>query len=273
MPISPKWAAVELSRLRRQAEEEDVQRDGPEHVTWRQSVDAVMANSLPATSTTLQEFRNISYHIGVYFGAPEEDLSNRQYFASQVRRAAALIDSAIYELELLSEADISPVESGTTTTIVSGPVGVDKASIFVVHGHDGARKYEVTRLLERTTSLDVVILHEQPNKGATVIEKLERHAGSAAFAVVLLTGDDVGKAKSSSDLRPRGRQNVILEAGLFFGLVGRSHVAVLYDADVELPSDLAGLIYLPLDEGGAWRLELLKEMEAVGIEVDRGRIP
>jgi hypothetical protein len=31
-----------------------------------------MANSLPATSTTLQEFRNLSYHIGVYGGAPGE---------------------------------------------------------------------------------------------------------------------------------------------------------------------------------------------------------
>ena len=230
-----------------------------------------MANSLPAMSTTLQEFRNISYHIGIYSGAPGEAERDHQYFASQVRRAAALIDSAIYELDLLRETDIRPVEIDTTTA--SAPVSADKASIFVVHGHDGERKQEVTRLLERTTSLDVVILHEKPNKGATLIEKLERHAEPAAFAVVLLTGDDVGKAKDSQDLRPRARQNVILEAGLFFGLIGRSHVAVLHDIEVEPPSDLAGLMYIPLDEGGAWRLDLLKEMEAVGIEVDRTRIP
>jgi hypothetical protein len=61
-------------------------------------VDAAMANSLPATSTTLQEFRNMSYHIGIYSGAPGEAERYRQYFGSQVRRAAALIDSAIYEL-------------------------------------------------------------------------------------------------------------------------------------------------------------------------------
>jgi predicted nucleotide-binding protein len=38
-------------------------------------------------------------------------------------------------------------------------------------------------------------------------------------------------------------------------------VAVLHESGVELPSDLAGLIYIPLDPAGAWRLDLLKELE------------
>jgi hypothetical protein len=66
MPIPPERAAAELSELRSQVEKDDVQRDGPEHDRWRQSVDAVMANSLPAASTTLQELRNMRYHIGFY---------------------------------------------------------------------------------------------------------------------------------------------------------------------------------------------------------------
>jgi predicted nucleotide-binding protein len=37
-----------------------------------------------------------------------------------------------------------------------------------------------------------VIFHEQPNAGRTIIEKFEDHGGSAGFAVVLLTPDDVG---------------------------------------------------------------------------------
>jgi predicted nucleotide-binding protein len=64
-----------------------------------------------------------------------------------------------------------------------------------------------------------------------------------------------------------------LEAGFFIGLLGRSRVAVVYESGVELPSDLAGLIYIPLDPAGGWRLDLLKELEAAKIEVDRARMP
>jgi predicted nucleotide-binding protein len=50
-------------------------------------------------------------------------------------------------------------------------------------------------------------------------------------------------------------------------------VAVLFEDGVELPSDLDGLVYIPLDSAGGWRLGLLKELAAAGIAVDYGRIP
>src|SRR6266498_2834545 len=75
--------------------------------------------------------------------------------------------------------------------------------------------------------------------------------------------------------RPRSTQGpdrTLCSRYLFFGLLGRQRVVVLYESGIELPSDLAGLIYIPLDPAGAWRWELLKEIEAAGIEVDRTRI-
>jgi hypothetical protein len=90
------------------------------------------------------------------------------------------------------------------------PTSSEDETIFVVHGHDDARKLEVARFLERTTGKAVVILHEQPHKGRTIIEKFEDHASEAGFAVVLLTGDDEGAAKGQP-AQPRARQNVILE--------------------------------------------------------------
>ena len=39
--------------------------------------------------------------------------------------------------------------------------------------------------------LNPVVLHEQPHRGRTVIEKFEAHS-DVAFAVVLFTPDDVG---------------------------------------------------------------------------------
>jgi predicted nucleotide-binding protein len=76
-------------------------------------------------------------------------------------------------------------------------------------------------------SLETIILHEQPNAGQTIIEKVERYAG-VAFAVVLLTPDDIGAEKGNeSHLRPRARQNVILELGYFLARLGRKHIAAL----------------------------------------------
>ncbi|MDP2957635.1 MAG: hypothetical protein Q8N53_14510, partial [Longimicrobiales bacterium] len=39
----------------------------------------------------------------------------------------------------------------------------------------------------------------------------------------------------------------------------------------ELPSDLDGVLYIPLDPAGAWRLDLAKEMKAAGLEVDMNK--
>jgi Predicted nucleotide-binding protein containing TIR-like domain len=94
--------------------------------------------------------------------------------------------------------------------------------VFIVHGHDDPAKTEVTLLIERA-GLNAVILHEQPNEGRTIIEKFEKHGGSAGFAVVLLTPDDVG-GPNREDLRPRARQNVIGEMFWFAGKLGRKRV-------------------------------------------------
>jgi predicted nucleotide-binding protein len=149
---------------------------------------------------------------------------------------------------------------------VSGP-------IFVVHGHARAILHEAVRVLERATGRDVVVLHEQPNSGRTILEKFEAHAAGAAYAVVLLTADDEGGVAADSTRRLRGRQNVIFELGFFFGKLGRDRVAVLLDRNVERPSDIDGLVYITLDAAGAWEHALARELEAVGIPVVYARIP
>jgi len=86
----------------------------------------------------------------------------------------------------------------------------------VVHGHDHQLLHQAVRVLERATSREVTVLHEQPNAGRTLLEKFEAHAAEASYAVVLLTADDVGGAAGKA-AAPRGRQNVIFELGFFFG--------------------------------------------------------
>jgi Predicted nucleotide-binding protein containing TIR-like domain len=62
--------------------------------------------------------------------------------------------------------------------------------VFLVHGHDEGVRETVARFLEKL-DLECVILHEQPNKGRTIIEKFEAYS-DVSFAVVLLTPDDQG---------------------------------------------------------------------------------
>jgi predicted nucleotide-binding protein len=69
---------------------------------------------------------------------------------------------------------------------------------------------------------------------------------------VVITPDDVGAAATDSDdLKRRGRQNVIFELGYFLGQLGRKSgcVLLLHHGPLELPSDLAGVIYIDISNG------------------------
>lgn len=121
----------------------------------------------------------------------------------------------------------------------------DPKKVFIVHGHDNVSKLELARLLEKL-DLEPIILHEQPNKGRTLIEKLEHNASNVGYAFIILTPDDFG-GETSDKLQPRARQNVILELGYFMGRLGRDRICCLYKGAVELPSDMFGVVYLHYD--------------------------
>ena len=90
--------------------------------------------------------------------------------------------------------------------------------------------------------------------------------------MILLTGDDEGGIRGSGNYHPRARQNVVFELGFFVAALGRSRVAVLYEEGVELPSDMSGVLYTPLDAGGAWKLALARELRAANLDVDLNRV-
>lgn len=139
--------------------------------------------------------------------------------------------------------------------------------IFIVHGHDDGVKEAVARFVSKL-GLNPIILHEQPNRGRTIIEKFEDYA-EVVYAIAILTPDDVGKKKSQQDdLRDRARQNCIFEFGYFIGKLGRDRVCGIVKDDIEVPSDYSGVLYIPFDSTGAWRMKLVKELKAIGIDVD-----
>ena len=138
--------------------------------------------------------------------------------------------------------------------------------VFIVHGHDGEAKESVARFIEKI-GLNPIILHEQPNMGRTIIEKVESF-NEVGFAVVLLTPDDEGKAKGVDQLEPRARQNVLFELGYFIGCLGRDRVCALLRDDVSIPSDFDGVVWVKMDSGNGWKQVLGKELEAAGYVID-----
>jgi predicted nucleotide-binding protein len=144
-------------------------------------------------------------------------------------------------------------------------------SVFLVHGHDERAKHSVARFLEQL-GITPVILQEQINRGMTVIEKFENLAGRAGFAIVLMTPDDMGYAAGKEQEKCcRPRQNVILELGYFVGRIGRSKTLVLTKGEVEMPSDVLGLVYESMDRNEGWKMRLARELKASGFEIDLNR--
>lgn len=134
--------------------------------------------------------------------------------------------------------------------------------IFIVHGHDEVSKYELKNYLQNTLKLpEPVILSEVPGQGRTIMECFEEETEKAGIIFVLLTPDDF-----TDDHLARARQNVIFELGYFIGRLGRKsgRVIVLEKGDVEIPSDLSGILYIRIDHGiKAAGEDIRKAIEAV----------
>ena len=114
------------------------------------------------------------------------------------------------------------------------------------------------------------MLDHQPNQGQTITEKFESHS-STNYAIIILTPDDLGCLASEKGrrpkLKPRARQNVILEFGFFWGALGRENICVLYEGTLDMPSDINGLTYIDCSSAD-WRLKLGVELKRAGFNID-----
>ncbi len=147
--------------------------------------------------------------------------------------------------------------------------------VFIVHGRDDRLKCELARFLEHL-ELIPVILREQPDRGQTILHKLQFEMQDVGFAFILLSPDDVGGlAGKGEEQRRRARQNVLFEHGLFVGVLGASRVCAIELGEIERPSDLHGVLYKTLPEGSPIETiggEIAKELIAAGYSIDASRL-
>jgi predicted nucleotide-binding protein len=153
--------------------------------------------------------------------------------------------------------------------------------LMIVHGRSTDRAV-VEQVLRAEGVTDPIVLRDRFRAGGTIPETFEREALQADGALVLFTPDDeaaplLGSAGAAlgpvagplaggpvaggpvvggpvvggpvvggpdeARTRARARQNVILEYGWFWGRLGRDRVLLLMKDELELPSDISGLLY------------------------------
>lgn len=146
----------------------------------------------------------------------------------------------------------------------------DKNKVFIVHGHDELTKTKVARFIEKL-GYEAIILHEQASGGKTIVEKIEFYT-DVGFAIILYTPDDVGglnKTESPSVQKNRARQNVIFEHGYLIAKLGREKVVPLVVGDLEMPSDVSGIVYVADTN---WQIDVAKEMKQAGYSIDFNKL-
>ena len=215
-----------------------------------------------SNSEEYSRFEAIRFSLSFYStGTPDSDFEEAfQHGLAQAR--------------LFLESRKKDWEGQIPSKVVRRAVVANPKDVFVVHGHDHGMKETIARFLSKT-GLNPIILHEQPDEGKTIIEKFERHA-DVSFAVAIFSKDDLGVAKSGippnkpieESLRPRARQNVVLELGYFMGALGRKNVRAIVEDGVETSSDYSGVLFIPFDAADGWRLKLVRELKAAGLDVD-----
>jgi predicted nucleotide-binding protein len=115
--------------------------------------------------------------------------------------------------------------------------------VFITHGRSNDWR-AVQPFIEKDIGLSTIELAQEPNIGRTIIEKLIDNAARCDSAVIVMTGDDVVNEDEA-----RVRENVMHEIGFFQGRYGRSAVILLHEDGVNIPTNLAGVAYVPFPKG------------------------
>lgn len=236
----------------------EVTSEDPEFVTWHTKTERFIRNKY-GEGIEFRDFSNITFGLMVYtFTETHEDY---------VRACKEGLEQtkAIFKVYLEEMED--EINDTNEKKVDLDKIKSNFSKVFIVHGHDGELKESVARMVERQ-GIEAIILNEKANRGSTIIEKFEENSDSAA-AICLFTADDIAKGKTDSDYKVRARQNVVFETGYFMGKLGRKNVIMLADNDIEIPSDLSGVVYT---NNQYWQIEVFKELKAIGYNIDMNKI-
>ncbi len=220
--------------------------------TWKNNCIIFLQNKYGKDSPEYECFKKINFAPFVFL----DEVPQYKYIQScqkGIQEAKGILEGL---LDYMPEAQISTPKC-------------DMSKIFIVHGHDEAFKLKIKDFLTQL-GIEGIILHDQPNVGRTIIEKIEHFGKDVGAAIILYTPDDEGRSNKETGYKSRARQNVVFESGFFIGFLGREKVAhVVADSNMEIPGDLSGVVYVDKDK---WQFDLVRELKAMGFQVDANKL-
>jgi len=176
------------------------------------------------------------------------------------------------DADYVDDLNITPEEYFEKTFKIISSLEEEKYTkkIFIVHGKDVHFKDTLVDILKKM-DFEPIVLQEEPSKSLTIIEKLERDTDKIGFGFVLYTPDDKGHLISDTP-RNRARQNVVFEHGLLIGLLGRKRTCAIIKGDLEIPSDIQGMLYEHITDLRQESLKIAKVLKAAGYKVDLSKL-
>lgn len=235
--------------------EQKVSASTPKFQAWHVKAERFLLKKYGEKSYEVKNFKSFSFTLMCY----TSDTTENDFIEACKDDLCSI--KAIFEqyLEDIKDENVTLVEQETIKN--------DYSKVFIVHGHDGELKEAIARVVERQ-GIKPIILSEQINQGATIIEKIEENS-DVNGAICLFTSDDLGREKNESIDKSRARQNVVFETGYFVGKLGRKNVILISDGNIELPSDLQGVVYFNKSD---WKFQVLKELKAIGYYIDYNKL-
>jgi predicted nucleotide-binding protein len=203
-------------------------------------------------STTIQEifgtnspeFREHGHH-RIWHGGffTDEDHARDQHsFTEGIPQSKTALENLIDRLEE-KKLDFSSSVIETKVGNTQAEPANRERRVFISHGLTTDWR-EVQAFIEKDLNLLTLELAQEPNRGRTVLQKLEEESERCCYAVIVMTGDD-----KTEDGQRRTRENVIHEIGYFQGKFGLSNVCLLHEEGVNIPSNIHGLVYIPFPSG------------------------
>lgn len=268
--FSKEKAAEKIAALIERIDElQKIERGSAQFKKWIRDTQVALEHIFGKESRHLTDFNQIRYSLGAFSRSTPEHKFQQRYVEG-LENARHVLVSMIEEIQEYWEETSGDEVTHQDNHLGTSSHQLSSNKVFIIHGHDGGTKETVARFISQL-GLEPIILHEQPSQGRTIIEKFEDHS-DVGYAIALFTPDDIGSSiKETDNTRQRARQNVIFEFGYFLGKLGRHKVAGLVKGDIEAPSDYSGVLYIPIDEPGAWRILLIKELKSAGYDVDANK--
>ena len=267
-PLSPEEA---LPLLKKQSEKaKRLLRGQRSSVTWIQALSWRNTTLEILVRTFSEASRNVQLFLQAKNFIPKNSSYPGYFF---LEGSHSLLSGFIEQLEM----GLLP---GREEEAEAGPVN---RKVLIINGQNEKLREQVIVYLQ-SLKLEPVLIEKSHGAEETLIDRFESYSQQSAFALVFLTGDEIGKPAPANSIEPsnfgtakksemaryrvakeriemkkrRARENELFELGYFIGSMGRARVRVLSEEIFERPSDVDGILYIPLDE--RWKERLLEEL-------------